>query len=77
VRGIFAGRPNYWTETDIEQNLYKRWDPALYPYAKPFDRESVMAYVFPAALTGPGHAMGQNLSLSQSDKEFGQQLHLY
>jgi hypothetical protein len=77
VRGMFAGPPNYWTEAEIEQNLYKTWDPALYPYAKPFDRESVMAYVFPAALTGPDHAMGQNLSLSQNDKEFVQQLYPY
>jgi hypothetical protein len=77
VREMFTGPPNFWTEDAIEQNLYQTWDPALYPLAKPFDRESVMAYVFPAALTGPDHAMGQNLSLSHIDKDFAQRLYPY
>lgn len=77
VRGMFAGPPNYWDENVIQNQLYETWDPALYPFPKPFDRESIMAYVFPATLTGPNHSMGQNVSLSQIDKEFVQQLYPY
>jgi hypothetical protein len=77
VRRMFQGPPNNWDEGTVQQVLYTTWDPKAFPIDKPFDRESIMAYVFPAELTGPAHAMEQNVSLSQGDKEFVQRLYPY
>jgi hypothetical protein len=77
VRRMFQGPPNNWDEATVRQVVYTTWDPKLFPLAKPFDQESIMAYVFPAELTGPAHEMGQNVSLSQGDKEFVESLYPY
>jgi hypothetical protein len=77
VARMFQGPPNNWPEETVEQTIYATWDPGLFPFPKPFDRESIMAYIFPADLTGKRHAMGQNVSLSQGDKEFVQRLYPY
>jgi hypothetical protein len=77
VRQTFGGAPYLWPDETIDRMIYATWDPGELPFPKPFDRESIMSYAFPAELTGEEHAMRQNASLSQGDKEFVQRLYPY
>ncbi|HEX6624812.1 MAG TPA: M12 family metallopeptidase, partial [Pyrinomonadaceae bacterium] len=59
-----------WSRDAVNFNLFSKWDPKHFPYEKPFDRESIMAFPLPSDFTGKDFEMGQNMSLSPGDKEF-------
>jgi hypothetical protein len=77
VYKAFEGPPNYWSRETVNHMLFSRWDPKHFPYEKPFDRESIMAFPLPPDYTGKDFEMGQNMSLSPGDKEFIHRLYPY
>lgn len=61
--------PNSWTLEMIENNIFKKYDPAELS-TTPTDKESIMMYPIPAAWTTNGFSADLNQDLSATDKEF-------
>lgn len=61
--------PNSWTLEMIENNIFKKYDPAELS-TTPTDEESIMMYPIPAAWTTNGFSADLNKDLSTTDKEF-------
>lgn len=61
--------PNSWTLEMIENNIFKRYDPAEVS-STPADEESIMMYPIPASWTTNGFSADLNNELSQTDKDF-------
>jgi serralysin len=64
-----SGPPNNWGPETIENNIFKRYDPAELT-STPVDRLSIMMYPIPASWTTDGFSAGFNRELSDVDKEF-------
>ena len=64
-----SGPPNNWDEATIENNIFKRYDPASVS-STPTDPSSIMMYPVPAAWTTDGFSVGMNDGLSDTDREF-------
>jgi matrixin len=60
--------PNSWDEATIENNMFKRYEPAE-GSGTAVDPHSMM-YPIPAAWTTDGFSVGMNGELSDTDKEF-------
>lgn len=60
--------PNSWDEETIENNMFKKYDPAEVR-ATDTDHASIMMYPIPAAWTTDGFSVGLNSELSETDKE--------
>jgi serralysin len=61
--------PNSWDEATIENNMFKRYEPAE-GSGTAVDPHSIMMYPIPAAWTTDGFSVGMNGELSETDKEF-------
>jgi len=61
--------PNSWDEATIENNIFKKYDPAEIT-GTPVDNLSIMMYPIPASWTTDGFSAGLNGELSDTDKEF-------
>ena len=61
--------PNSWDLPTIENNIFKRYDPAEVS-STPTDKLSIMMYPIPAAWTNDGFSAGLNRELSTIDKDF-------
>lgn len=64
-----SGPPNYWDEATIENNIFKRYDPAEISGTR-VDPQSIMMYPIPASWTTDGFSAGLNREMSETDKEF-------
>jgi hypothetical protein len=61
--------PNKWDLPTIENNIFKRYDPAAVS-STPTDKLSIMMYPIPAAWTNDGFSAGLNRELSETDRDF-------
>jgi hypothetical protein len=77
VYQAFQRPPNNWSRATVDTIIFSKWDPGHFPFEKPFDRESIMAFPLPSDFTGKDFEMGQNMSLSVGDKEFINRLYPY
>jgi hypothetical protein len=73
----FGGPPNNWGKGSIETSIYSRYPQDFFPFSKPFDPLSIMAWYFPPELTSRKKIFRQNLTLSAGDKEFISRLYPY
>jgi serralysin len=64
-----SGPPNNWDEATIENNIFKRYEPAEVDSTS-VDPESIMMYPIPASWTTDGFSVGLNEKLSTTDVEF-------
>jgi hypothetical protein len=64
-----SGPPNNWDEATIENNIFKRFDPAEL-LSTPVDPQSIMMYPIPASWTTDEFSAGFNQELSETDKQF-------
>jgi serralysin len=64
-----SGPPNNWDLPTIENNIFKRYDPADVA-TTPTDPESIMMYPIPATWTTDGFSVELNSGLSATDKRF-------
>lgn len=77
VYASFQGPPNYWSKEDIDVNVLSSWPANRFPFSKPFDPQSIMAWSFPAELTGGDEIYRRNVTISPGDKEFISRLYPY
>jgi hypothetical protein len=69
VRNDLSGPPNNWDDATIENNMFKRYDPASVTTTA-VDAGSIMMYPIPQAWTMDGFSAGFNRELSETDKKF-------
>lgn len=72
-----CGPPNFWTEQMVDESLFSTWEPDRFPFSKPFDPLSIMAYSFPPEITAGEQIFGLNVAISPGDKEFVNLLYPY
>jgi hypothetical protein len=61
--------PNSWDPATIENNMFKKYEPAQLT-GTGTDSLSIMMYPIPAAWTNDGFSAGLNRALSDTDKDF-------
>jgi hypothetical protein len=69
VRRDLSGPPNNWTDEQIENNMFRKYDPAAMS-STPVDADSIMMYPIPASWTTDGFSADLNSDLSPTDKAF-------
>lgn len=69
VKAALSGPPNNWDDETIEENIFKKYDPAALS-STPLDALSIMMYPIPAAWTNDDFSAGLNKELSETDQEF-------
>jgi hypothetical protein len=69
-----GGPPNNWSMQTIENNMFRKYDPAE-GIGTQFDGESIMLYPIPAAWTTDGFSSGLNDRLSEDDKLLIEQIY--
>jgi hypothetical protein len=72
-----TGAPNFWTKETVNQTLFTAWPEGRFPFAKPFDPLSIMAFSFPEEFTSGQPIFGRNVVISAGDKEFISRLYPY
>jgi hypothetical protein len=77
VYETMSGPPNFWDRASLDVNVFASWSRERFPFAKPFDPRSVMAFPIPADWTTDGFAIGRNLVISAGDREFVSRLYPY
>ncbi len=77
VYASLTGPPNYWSKEDVDANVFDTWAQDRFPFAKPFDPLSIMAWSFPAEFTGGEQIFRSNVAVSPGDKEFVSRLYQY
>jgi hypothetical protein len=81
--GTKNGHKVFWRVTEqLGQRMHQDINlsqicAGLFPFFKPFDLLSIMAWYFPAELTSRKKVFRQNLTLSAGDKEFISRLYPY
>ncbi len=63
-----SGPPNNWDRATIENNMFKKYEPAAVE-ATDTDPKSIMMYPVPKAWTTDGFSVGLNGELSATDRE--------
>jgi hypothetical protein len=71
----FSGPPNYWSESDIDQNILQKYSPNGISATR-FDRKSIMLYQFDGSLFTDGKGTPLNTHLSQLDEKMIGQMYL-
>jgi len=69
VYAYYSGPPNYWTEEEVERNLFQLYARDCTQYSA-FDRQSIMLYPIPQEFTTGDFTVGWNQCLSAMDKAF-------
>jgi hypothetical protein len=77
VYEAMMGPPNNWSKEVVNQMVFTRWPKDRFPFLKPFDPLSIMAWSFPAEFTGGEQVFGRNVAISPGDKEFVSRLYPY
>ena len=76
VLNFFAGPPNFWTEEQVDLNLFLKYDQShsqyqeLLPVGTEFDPASIMLYAIQPEWTEDGRSYPANSTLSALDKAF-------
>lgn len=69
VYTYYAGYPNYWSKSDVDNNLFAKYATTQTQYST-YDPSSIMHYSISSALTTNGFSVGNNTVLSATDKSF-------
>ncbi len=69
VYEYYAGPPNFWSQEDVDHNVFETHSKDLTVYSH-LDAESIMMYPIPREFTLDGFAVELNATLSEMDKEF-------
>ncbi|WP_316801917.1 M12 family metallopeptidase [Pedobacter nototheniae] len=69
VYAYYAGAPNYWSQADVDNNLFKKYDTTQTNNSA-YDPKSIMHYSVPNELTIGDFEVGLNTVLSSTDKTF-------
>lgn len=69
VYAYYAGPPNYWSQAQVDNNLFRRYEASVSNYSA-YDPQSIMHYPIPAEHTLDGFSVGYNNVLSATDKSF-------
>jgi Bacterial pre-peptidase C-terminal domain len=69
VYSYYAGRPNFWSEADVDQNLFAAYSRGRTQFTR-FDSSSIMIYAIPAQHTTNGFSVDFNDVLSATDTDF-------
>ena len=64
-----SGPPNFWDQTIIENNIFKRYD-AYDVFTTPTDRDSIMINPIPTSWTTNGFSIPLSTTLSETDREY-------
>jgi hypothetical protein len=67
---VLGAPPNLWSHNMLDQHFFSVWDRRAFPFAKPFDPQSIMAIPIPPEFTKDGLSIGRYVALSAGDKEF-------
>jgi len=74
VLDLLSGPPNFWTEDQVEINVFQRYDQTqfegLLPTGTAFDQASIMIYPIPRGWTTGEVDYLENIDLSETDKMF-------
>ena len=62
------GPPNNWDLETIENNMFRKYDPASV-HSSPVDADSIMMYPIPLSWTLDGFSAGLNTDLTETDKQ--------
>lgn len=69
VYKLYGGPPNNWSKAQVDQNLFRKYSRSISQFSE-FDKESIMLYTIPNALTKGDFEVGWNRDLSATDKSF-------
>lgn len=69
VYAYYAGYPNYWSKSDVDNNLFAKYATTQTQYSN-YDKSSIMHYAVSSSLTTNGFSVGNNTVLSATDKSF-------
>lgn len=69
VYAYYAGYPNYWTQAQVDNNLFAKYSTSQTQYST-YDTQSIMHYSISSTLTTNGFSVGNNTVLSPTDKQF-------
>ena len=69
VYDYYGGPPNNWSKEQVDTNLFTRYSADITQFSA-FDRESIMLYPIPNALTEGDFEVGWNRALSPTDKSY-------
>lgn len=69
VYAYFAGPPNFWSNDDVDHNIFDTYDANLTVHTR-LDAASIMMYPIDASFTTDGFEVGLNSELSETDKRF-------
>lgn len=69
VYAYYAGAPNYWTQAQVDNNLFAKYSTSQTQYSA-YDKLSIMHYSISSTLTTNGFSVGSNTVLSPTDKQF-------
>jgi hypothetical protein len=72
-----SGPPNHWDRAAVDATILATWERNRFPFSKPFDPFSVMAFPIPATWTKDNFAIGRNVTISPGDREFISRLYPY
>lgn len=72
-----SGPPLYWPKETVDRMYFSKWPRSRFPFAKPFDPYSIMAWPVPPEWTQDGLSIGSPVTLSPADKEFISRLYPY
>lgn len=72
-----TGPPNYWQKAQVDNFIFNPWARDRFPFAKPFDPSSVMAFAIPEGWIEDGRTISRNVMLSAADREFISRLYPY
>ena len=70
VLAYYMGPPNYWTEADVERQVFRKYSGAPVTNFSEYDRNSIMHYPIPAQFVlDPTDVVGWNTHRSKRDKK--------
>lgn len=72
-----GGPPHHWPRETVDHHYFTTWPRDRFPFTKPFDPLSIMAFPIPSEFTEDGFTIGRNLMISAGDKEFVRRLYPY
>ncbi len=72
-----GGPPNFWSKEQVDSTFFTTWPRDRFPFTKPFDPHSIMAFAVPPEYTEDGFSISRNVVISPGDREFISRLYPY
>ena len=69
VYNYYMGPPNNWPKSQVDSNIFAKYGTTSTNFSA-FDRQSIMLYAIPEALTIGTYSVGWNRDVSDTDKSF-------